>query len=100
MKAQDENYKLFKNNYFYGQGDVQFEVIEGLNVKANLYKSRYTSDYSQWESPDNALGGGAGNSLGDSSNGYAKRRNFVWDRELMEWTADYNKSFGAEENIN
>lgn len=58
VKAQDENYKLFKNNYFYGQGDVQFEVIEGLNVKANLYKSRYTSDYSQWESPDNALGGG------------------------------------------
>ena len=97
VKAQDENYKLFKNNYFYGQGDVQFEVIEGLNVKANLYKSRYTSDYSQWESPDNALGGGAGNSLGDSSNGYAKRRNFVWDCELMEWTADYNKSFGAEE---
>ena len=97
VKAQDENYKLFKNNYFYVQGDVQFEVIEGLNVKANLYKSRYTSDYSQWESPDNALGGGAGNSLGDSSNGYAKRRNFVWDRELMEWTADYNKSFGAEE---
>ena len=81
VKAQDENYKLFKNNYFYGQGDVQFEVIEGLNVKANLYKSRYTSDYSQWESPDNALGGGAGNSLGDSSNGYAKRRNFVWDRD-------------------
>ena len=35
VKAQDENYKLFKNNYFYGQGDVQFEVIEGLNVKAN-----------------------------------------------------------------
>ena len=97
VKAQDENYKLSKNNYFYGQGDAQFEIIEGLNVKANLYKSRYSSDYSQWESQDNALGGGSGNSLGDSSNGYAKRRNFVWDRELMEWTADYNKSFGAEE---
>lgn len=97
VKAQDENYKLSKNNYFYGQGDAQFEIIEGLNVKANLYKSRYSSDYSQWESQDNALGGGSGNSLGDSSDGYAKRRNFVWDRELMEWTADYNKSFGAEE---
>ena len=97
VKAQDENYKLSKNNYFYGQGDAQFEIIEGLNVKANLYKSRYSSDYIQWESQDNALGGGSGNSLGDSSNGYAKRRNFVWDRELMEWTADYNKSFGAEE---
>lgn len=33
VKAQDENYKLSKNNYFYGQGDAQFEIIEGLNVK-------------------------------------------------------------------
>ena len=37
VKAQDENYKLKKNNYFYGQGDLQFEIIQGLNVKANLY---------------------------------------------------------------
>ena len=97
VKAQDENYKLKKNNYFYGQGDLQFEIIQGLNVKANLYKSRFSSDNSQWESPDNALGGGSGNSLGDSSNGYARRSNFSWDRELMEWTANYNRAFGAEE---
>ena len=98
VKAQDENYKLKKDNYFYGQGDAQFEIIDGLNIKTNLYKSRFTSDFSQWESPDNALGGGSGNSLGDSSNGYAVRRNFAWDRELMEWTLNYNKAFGREEN--
>lgn len=98
VKAQDENYKLKKDNYFYGQGDAQFEIIDGLNIKTNLYKSRFTSDFSQWESPDNALGGGSGNSLGDSSNGYAIRRNFAWDRELMEWTLNYNKAFGREEN--
>ena len=97
VKAQDENYKLKKNNYFYGQGDLQFEIIQGLNVKANLYKTRFSSDNSNWESPDNALGGGSGNSLGDSSNGYARRSNFSWDRELMEWTANYNRAFGAEE---
>ena len=97
VKAQDENYKLKKNNYFYGQGDLQFEIIQGLNVKANLYKSRFSSDNSNWESPDNALGGGSGNSLGDSSNGYARRSNFSSDRELMEWTANYNRAFGAEE---
>ena len=97
VKAQDESYKLKKNNYFYGQGDLQFEIIQGLNVKANLYKSRFSSDNSNWESPDNALGGGSGNSLGDSSNGYARRSNFSWDRELMEWTANYNRAFGAEE---
>ena len=97
VKAQDENYKLKKNNYFYGQGDLQFEIIQGLNVKANLYKSRFSSDNSNWESPDNALGGGSGNSLVYSSNGYARRSNFSWDRELMEWTANYNRAFGAEE---
>ena len=97
VKAQDENYKLKKDSYFYGQGDLQFDIIEGLSIKTNLYKSRFTSDFSQWESPDNALGGGSGNSLGDSGNGYAIRRNFVWDRELMEWTLNYDKAFGAEE---
>lgn len=28
------------------------------------------------------------------------KRNRAWDRNLMEWTLDYNKSFGADENIN
>ena len=95
--AQDENYKLYKNNFFYGQGDIQFEIIDGLNVKVNLYKARYTSDYSQWESPETCYGGSSGNSLGDSSNGYAVRKSTTKDRELMEWTANYVKTFGAED---
>lgn len=95
--AQDENYKLYKNNYFYGQGDIQFDIIDGLNVKVNLYKSRYTKDYSVWESPETCVGGSSGNSLGDSSNGYAVRQGSTRDRELMEWTANYSQSFGADE---
>ena len=89
VQNQNQNYKKSSNSYFYGQGDAQFEVIEGLNVKVNLYKSRFMNDYKQWEDPDN--------SLGDDNHGLAVRRNMKWDRDLMEWTANYTKAFGADE---
>lgn len=90
VQNQDQNYKKSENIYFYGQGDAQFEIIDGLNVKANLYKSRYSSDYSEWRDPANRIGVDAGN-------GQAIRQARTWNRELMEWTANYNKAFGAEE---
>lgn len=89
VQNQNQNYKKSSNSYFYGQGDAQFEVIEGLNVKVNLYKSRFMNDYKQWEDPEN--------SLGDDNHGLAVRRNMKWDRDLMEWTANYTKAFGADE---
>ncbi|MGM9797726.1 MAG: SusC/RagA family TonB-linked outer membrane protein [Parabacteroides sp.] len=89
VQNQDQNYKKRSNSYFYGQGDIQFEIIEGLNVKANLYKSRFANNYSEWQDP--------ANSRGDDNNGLAVNQNRHWDRELMEWTANYNKAFGAEE---
>jgi len=89
VQNQDQNYKLNKMNYYYGAGDVQFDVIEGLNVKAHLYKSRFNSDYSEWQDPSNSRGRG--------ENGYAKRTGSTRDRELMEWTANYNRAFGSEE---
>lgn len=89
VQNQDQNYKKAENNYFYGAGDIQFEVIDGLNVKANLYKSRFSNDYSEWRDPRNTGGQG--------TNGEAKKRASFWNRELMEWTVDYNKAFGSEE---
>lgn len=89
VQNQDQNYRTTNNIYFYGQGDVQFQIIDGLNVKANLYKSRYSSDYSEWQDPANRRG--------VESNGTAIRQNRTWNRDLMEWTANYNKAFGAEE---
>ena len=88
VQSQDLNYRKSKNNYFYGQGDIQFEIIDGLNAKVNLYKSRYSSDYSQWDDPRTKAALGSG---------YAQRRARTWDRELMEWTLNYDKSFGADE---
>lgn len=89
VQNQDKNYKKSSNIYFYGQGDVQFEIIEGLTAKANLYKSRYSNDYSEWLDPENSRGQG--------DNGKATRQSRVWNRELMEWTANYNKAFGPED---
>lgn len=89
VQNQDQNYRKNQNIYFYGQGDVQFEIIQGLTAKANLYKSRYSTDYSEWQNPQN--------SRGQEGTGTAIRQARAWNRELMEWTANYNKAFGAEE---
>ena len=89
IQNQELNYRKRSNNYFYGQGDVQFEIIEGLNAKVSLYKSRYAQDYSRWDDPTTSIGLG--------NNGLAQRSSNTSNRELMEWTLDYNKAFGADE---
>lgn len=89
VQNQDQNYKYGKNNYFYGAGDLQFEVLEGLNVKVDMYKSRFSNDFSQWIDPRNQGGQG--------KNGEATKRARFWDRELMEWTANYDKTFGSDD---
>ena len=89
IQNQELNYRRRSNNYFYGQGDVQFEIIDGLVAKVSLYKSRYSGDYSRWDDPTT--------SIGKSNNGLAQRSSNTSNRELMEWTLDYNKSFGADE---
>jgi len=89
IQNQELNYRRRSNNYFYGQGDVQFEIIDGLVAKVSLYKSRSSSDYSRWDDPTTSIGLG--------NNGLAQRSSNTSNRELMEWTLDYNKSFGADE---
>ena len=89
VQNQDQNYKKSRNNYFYGAGDVQFTIIDGLTTKLQMYKSRFNSDYSEWQDPRNSRGQG--------DNGYARRRARTWDRNLLEWTFNYNKAFGSEE---
>ena len=89
VQNQDQNYRKSRNNYFYGAGDVQFTIIDGLTTKLQMYKSRFNSDYSEWQDPRNSRGQG--------DNGYARRRARTWDRNLLEWTFNYNKAFGSEE---
>lgn len=88
VQNQEENYRLRKMNYFYGAGDIQFDIIDGLNVKAHLYKSRFSMDRSDWYAPTNTAGRG--------DNGLARKEATTGDRELMEWTGNFNRSLGAE----
>ena len=89
VQNQNLNERKNSNVYFYGAGDIQFEIINGLNIKANLYKSRFSNEYSRYDDSRTTVGQG--------NNGFAQKRNRAWDRNLMEWTLDYNKSFGADE---
>lgn len=88
VQNQDQNYRNASNNYFYGAGDIQFDIFEGLNTKLNLYKSRFSNDFSQWTDPRNQGGQG--------KNGEAIKRARFWDRELLEWTVNYEKTFGLD----
>ncbi len=88
VQNQDLNYRLRKMNYFYGAGDVLFDLTEGWNIKAHLYKSRFSMDRSDWEDP--------ATSSGRDYNGRARRGATSGDRELMEWTSNFNHVFGEE----
>ena len=62
--------------------------MDGLNAKISLYKSRFMNDYRAWDDPRNVRG--------QDNNGAATRRNMKWDRDLMEITLNYDKTFGSE----
>jgi iron complex outermembrane receptor protein len=91
VQNQEENYNLMKNNYFYGAGNIQFDIAEGLNAKVHLYKSMFNGDQSQWHAP--------GNSRGRGDNGYARRLGQTWERDLMEWTINYNREFSDKHKV-
>lgn len=81
----EANTRENKGNRFYGVGDIQFTIIDGLNIKANLYKSRGMNEYSQYyDSTTDA---------GRDDGGYAYKRSQSFDKEMMEWTLDYDKTF-------
>ena len=88
VQNQDQNYRKSENIYFYGQGDLQFEIMEGLTTKVNLYKSRFSNDYREWLDPQNTRGQG--------DNGKAVRQARTWNRELLEWTGNYIKELGDD----
>ena len=86
VHAMAENYDKTKSSVFYGRGEIQYDIIEGLNIKADLYKSRAANDQSVWNAATNYGGSG--------SNSNATRNNWTNDRILMEWTLNFDRTFG------
>lgn len=86
VHAMAENYNKTKSSVFYGRGEIQYDIIDGLNIKADLYKSRSSYDQSVWNQATNYAGAG--------SNSNATRNNWSDDRLLMEYTLNFDKTFG------
>lgn len=70
---------------------MQFTIIDGLDIKANLYKSRRLNEYSQYyDSTTDA---------GRDDGGYAYKRNQTFDKDMMEWTLNYDKAFNEVHKV-
>lgn len=89
VQNQDLNSKKSNDIYFYGVGDIQFKITDGLYIKSNLYKSRFSTEFTQYND--------SRTSIGLSENGFAQKQSQVSNRNLMEWTLNYDKSFGKED---
>lgn len=87
VRNQAYNQDARKNIHFYGAGDISFTILEGLDLKATLYKDRHTEERSQYFHSETQAGRNDG--------GYALRENKIWDKNLMEWILDYTTALGA-----
>ncbi|MDR3140497.1 MAG: TonB-dependent receptor [Tannerellaceae bacterium] len=86
VRNQDLNTDKYKSQYFFGNGDISFTIIDGLDIKSNLYKSRQTENRSRYNNSETQAG--------RDNNGWAQKEDKVWDKQLMEWTANYNTAIG------
>ncbi len=88
----EANTRENKTNSYYGVGDLQFTIIDGLDIKASLYKSRRLNEYSQYyDSTTDA---------GRDDGGYAYKRSQTYDKDMMEWTLNYDKTFNDVHKVN
>jgi TonB-linked outer membrane protein, SusC/RagA family len=89
VRNQELNQNNYKSNNFNANGDISFTIISGLDIKANLYKSRNTREQSRYQHSETERG--------RDNNGFAERRNEINDKHLMEWFGTYNTAFGQNE---
>lgn len=82
VRNQDENKHVNRINNFYGTADISYSIIDNLDVKVLLAKSRNSEDETQYNSMESQAGYNNG--------GYAKRAGILLDKDLMEWTANYS----------
>lgn len=87
VRNQALNDDHIQNSLFYGQGELVFTIIEGLDIKTSLYKKREMQDRSEFRSSESEAGRNDG--------GWARRTAERWDQDVMEWMLEYNKAFSG-----
>lgn len=90
VRNQDENSHINKINNYYGTANISFTIINGLDIKSLLAKSRNNEDFSQYNSIESEAGYNDG--------GFSQRVGRISDKDLMEWTANYATEF-AEHKV-
>lgn len=85
VRNQDENSHVNKISNIYGTADISYTIIDGLEVKAMLTKSRNEENESQYNS--------IGSQAGYNDGGLAAKWGRVTDKDLMELTTTYTKEF-------
>ena len=92
VRNQTYNTNNYIENHFYANGELAFTIIDGLDIKTNLYKSRQMRDRNEYNSSETQAGRDA--------NGWARRANNVWDKDMMDWLLEYRKTLSGGHKIN
>jgi len=82
VRNQNENNHEIRINNVYGTAEISYFLINGLDIKSLLAKSRDSEDETEYRS--------IGSQAGYNSGGYAKRAGVLKDKDLMEWTVNYS----------
>ncbi len=91
VQAQDLNSNMIDYNNYYGHGEISFDILHNLTAKASLYKGRNMRKRTEYT--DSRTYGGF------NDNGSGRIQNWEDDRTLMEWTLDYNTTFGDNHKL-
>ena len=82
----ENNTSQHKGMSYYASSDIQFTVIDGLDLKAMLYKRRQMREYSKYNH--------SVTDAGRDDGGYAYKSENDKNQNIMELTANYDKTFG------
>ena len=89
VQIQDLNERRYKGSNFFGIGDIQYTIMEGLNIRTNLYTSYNASEFMRYDNFETKPG--------KSSHGFCRKIEHNRKRNMMEWVLDYEKFFGQND---
>lgn len=84
VNNMENNSNIHKTSQLYVNGKVDLEIFEGFTAGINLFKQRRAEDVSIYNASTTVAG--------RTDQGYAKRENMLWDKELLEATLEYSKN--------
>ncbi|MDR1373132.1 MAG: SusC/RagA family TonB-linked outer membrane protein, partial [Dysgonamonadaceae bacterium] len=87
VRNQTENSREYKTVNAYVTVAANYTIIDGLDTKLFVAKSRNAEDYSEYNSKNSEAGLGNG--------GFAQRASNTGDKDLLEWTTTFDRQFGG-----